>query len=280
MKNSVFKNYSKFDQSLFSRLVRIGVPVVSLEKQGRCRPDIAKLFNWKYVIDGNVLGNLPVVTSHPEYLTANAGFLRPFQLVDVGPFQGKGESSPTPFYYQNLGEAEYVVATYQYMRLLGYPREKITILTTYNGQKDLIKDIITQRCKGTMFGYPAAVITVDKYQGQQNDYVLLSLVRTSAVGHIRDTRRLVVAMSRARLGLYIFCRQSLFESCVELMPVVSQLVVAGSSSKLSLVLGEGYPTQRQEKEPVAASLSADIEDVTAMGLLVYGMIQKGASATA
>tara|TARA_R110002050_G_scaffold85632_1_gene182672 strand:- start:173 stop:445 length:273 start_codon:yes stop_codon:yes gene_type:complete len=45
------------------------------------------------------------------------------------------------------------------------------------------------------------ITTVDKYQGQQNDYILLSLVRTKAVGHIRDVRRLVVAMSRARLGL-------------------------------------------------------------------------------
>lgn len=44
--------------------------------------------------------------------------------------------------------------------------------------------------------YPAAplpppqVTTVDKYQGQQNDYVLLSLVRTNHFGHLRDVRRL------------------------------------------------------------------------------------------
>ena len=38
-------------------------------------------------------------------------------------------------------------------------------------------------------------------QGQQNDFILLSLVRTRAIGHLRDVRRLVVAMSRARLGL-------------------------------------------------------------------------------
>lgn len=37
------------------------------------------------------------------------------------------------------------------------------------------------------------VSTVDKYQGQQNDYVLLSMVRTRVVGHIRDVRRLVSA---------------------------------------------------------------------------------------
>ncbi|CAG2180283.1 unnamed protein product [Oppiella nova] len=60
------------------------------------------------------------------------------------------------------------------------------------------------------------ITTVDKYQGQQNDYILLSLVRTKTVGHIRDVRRLVVALSRARLGLYVFARVSLFQNCYEL----------------------------------------------------------------
>lgn len=66
--------------------------------------------------------------------------------------------------------------------------------------------------------------TVDKYQGQQNDYVLLSLVRTRVVGHLRDVRRLVVAMSRARLGLYVFGRVDLFLNCYELQPTFSKLV--------------------------------------------------------
>src|SRR5687768_1815458 len=48
--------------------------------------------------------------------------------------------------WQNLGEAEYAVAIFMYMRLLGYSAEKITILTTYNGQKHLIRDIVQQRC--------------------------------------------------------------------------------------------------------------------------------------
>lgn len=73
------------------------------------------------------------------------------------------------------------------------------------------------------------VTTVDKYQGQQNDFVLLSLVRTRVVGHLRDVRRLVVAMSRARLGLYVFGRQGLFANCYELQPAfkcVAVVVVA------------------------------------------------------
>lgn len=52
---------------------------------------------------------------------------------------------------KNLAEAEYAVALYMYMRLLGYPADRISILTTYNGQKHLIRDVINQRCAGNSF---------------------------------------------------------------------------------------------------------------------------------
>ena len=61
------------------------------------------------------------------------------------------------------------------MVLVGYPPSKISILTTYNGQKDLLLDILAQRCgDGTPLAgaTPGAVSTVDQYQGQQT--ILLS----------------------------------------------------------------------------------------------------------
>ena len=62
------------------------------------------------------------------------------------------------------------MAIYQYMRLLGYPAEKITILTTYAGQRALVRDVLSHRCaRNPIFGLPKAVATVDKYQGEQND---------------------------------------------------------------------------------------------------------------
>ena len=80
------------------------------------------------------------------------------------------------------------------------------------------------RCSNNpLIGRPHKITTVDKFQGQQNDYILLSLVRTYNVGHLRDVRRLVVAMSRARLGLYIFGRVSLFKNCFELQPAFNIL---------------------------------------------------------
>ena len=63
-----------------------------------------------------------------------------------------------------------------------------------------------------------------KFQGQQNDFILLSVVRTCFVGHLHDVRRLVVAMSHAQLGLSVFCRCSLFEQCYELQPTFQLLL--------------------------------------------------------
>ena len=97
------------------------------------------------VIRYKILGNLPHVLNQPSYLRANGGFSFDYQLINVPDFNGTGESSPSPFFYQNIGEAEYVVATFMYMRLIGYPAERISILTTYNGQKHLLRDVVNAR---------------------------------------------------------------------------------------------------------------------------------------
>lgn len=166
VQNLAFRQYANLEQSLFARLVRLGVPAITLDAQGRARPSIAELYSWRYPN----LGNLPQVIDGPEFKTANAGFRYDYQFINVPDYKGRGEAQPTPHFIQNLGEAEYAVAIYQYMRLLGYPREKITILTTYAGQKALIKDVLGHRCqRNPIFGMPKIVTTVDKYQGEQND---------------------------------------------------------------------------------------------------------------
>lgn len=173
IQNLAFRQFANLEQSLFLRLVRLGVPTINLDRQGRARPSIAELYKWRY----RKLENLPNVLSEPEYLHANAGFRYEYQFIDVGDYKGSGESQPTPHFFNNLGEAEYAVAIYQYMRLLGYPASKISILTTYAGQKALVRDVLGHRCaRNPLFGLPRIVTTVDKYQGEQNDctYLLLS----------------------------------------------------------------------------------------------------------
>ena len=263
VKNTALQRFSHMDQSLFLRLIRLGTPYIELNAQGRARPSIASLYNWRY----KALGDLPFTASSTIFNLANPGFSFEYQLIDVPDFLGRGESEPVQYFYQNLGEAEYVVSLYQYMRLLGYPAHKISILTTYNGQKALLQDVIDRRCADPIFGRPRAVATVDKYQGQQNDYVLLSLVRTKHFGHIRDVRRLIVAMSRARLGLYIFARASLFANCYELEPVFKKLLQY--PVKLHLTPGERYG--KCERSIGQESNSLVVDGVEHMASIIQSM---------
>jgi intron-binding protein aquarius len=240
IKNVTFQKYSNMEQSLFTRFVKLGIPTVDLDAQGRCRPTLCDLFRWRY----KNLGDLSHVSGRDEFRSANAGFVHDYQLVNVDDFNGQGESEPQPFFYQNVAEAEYIVAVFMYMRMIGYSADSITILSTYNGQKQLIRDILKKRCvKNPLIGMPKHVTTVDKFQGSQNDIILLSLVKTKNIGHLRDVRRLIVAMSRARLGLYIFARVQLFKSCFELTPVFN--ILLKRPTKLCLVSNELYPCKRE-----------------------------------
>lgn len=260
VKNMAFQKYSHMDQSLFTRFVRLGIPYIELNAQGRARPSLAMLYNWRY----RDLGDLPYVKENAFFQRANSGFSYDYQLVDVPDYHGRGESAPSPWFYQNEGEAEYLVSVYMYMRLLGYPANKISILTTYNGQKLLIRDVINRRCAPYDFiGPPNKVTTVDKFQGQQNDFILLSLVRTRFVGHLRDVRRLVVAMSRARLGLYVFCRRSLFEQCYELQPTFQLLLQR--PDLLALNVNEATPvTDRHVGDTGPIQLVSGIEEMASI----------------
>ena len=265
VQNLAFRQYANFEQSLFLRLVRLGVPTINLDQQGRCRPSIAELFKWRYP----ALGNLPSLAQEPDFARANAGLKYEYQFIDVPDYQDQGEREPSPHFIQNLGEAEYAVALFQYMRLLGYPGRSISILATYAGQKALIRDVLEHRCKGNrLFGLPKTVTTVDKYQGEQNDYIILSLTRTRGIGYLRDVRRLTVALSRARLGLYILGRRQLFETCYEFKPAMD--ILLQRPDRLVLATGEMFPTTRGFEDEVDGT---EMDGVEHLGQYVFEMTQ-------
>lgn len=57
---------------------------------------LSQLYNWRY----NNLGNLDHVLSALEYHKANSGFCYEYQLIDVGLFNGVGETEPNPHFIQ------------------------------------------------------------------------------------------------------------------------------------------------------------------------------------
>jgi intron-binding protein aquarius len=88
------------------------------------------------------------------------------------------------------------------------------------------------------------------------------------VGYLRDVRRLTVALSRARLGLYILGRREVFESCYELKPAFDRLLQR--PDKLMLAPGEMFPTTRALDAPVEGS---PMESVEHLGQYVFEMTQ-------
>lgn len=98
--------------------------------------------------------------------------------------------------------------------------------------------------------------------------MILSLTRTRSVGYLRDVRRLTVALSRARLGLYILGRREVFESCYELKPAFDLLLQR--PDKLMLAPGEIFPSSRAVSSAVDGT---PMEGVEHLGQYVFEMTQ-------
>ena len=94
------------------------------------------------------------------------------------------------------------------------------------------------------------------------------MVRTNRVGYLRDIRRLTVALSRARLGLYILGRREVFESCYELKEAFDRLLRRPTT--LMVVPGEMAPTRRGVDVGVDATEMTGVEH---LGQYVYEMTQ-------
>lgn len=77
----------------------------------------------------------------------------------------------------------------------------LAIITPYNAQKNLIKRILLK-----LQGPDAKAInvnTVDSFQGQERDVILVSLARSSGAGFLTDTGRVNVMLTRARHSLLV-----------------------------------------------------------------------------
>lgn len=98
-----------------------------------------------------------------------------------------------------------VVNLLAYLVMNKVPAASITVLTFYNGQRKLIMRKKSQNQNVSQLY--VNILTVDSYQGEENDIVILSLVRSNdhrGIGFLAQDNRACVALSRAKYGLYIF----------------------------------------------------------------------------
>lgn len=101
----------------------------------------------------------------------------------------------------NPGAGERVLDEYRRLVSRGISPADIAILVPYRAQKLWLDNRLVQR------EFPAVEIsTIDGFQGREAEFVLLDLVRSNSegqVGFLSDTRRMNVAMTRARRGLIV-----------------------------------------------------------------------------
>ena len=189
-KTTVFKLAQEYNLgiSLFERMVMNSMDCKCLSIQHRMRPEIATLTKRIYnheIIDHESVCNFDDISGMGDNL---------FFIDHREPEkEERGLQS-----FSNPHEAGFLVALCRYLLLQGYKPEQITVLTMYTGQLLELKN----RMPKNMF-HGVRVCVVDNFQGEENDIILLSLVRSNLkIGFLQESNRICVALSRARQGFY------------------------------------------------------------------------------
>ena len=112
----------------------------------------------------------------------------------------------------NKGEAEQTLSALEaYLGRIGKRRildERIDVgvISPYRAQVQHLRQLIARRESLKPFRRLITVNTVDGFQGQERDVILISLVRANGdgqIGFLNDLRRMNVAITRARMKLII-----------------------------------------------------------------------------
>ena len=180
----------KLDVSFFERMVKNEIEFNCLELQHRMRPEIASIMTHIY----------PDLKDHDDVKTYPnvKGVSKNLYLINHSYLENSNTDIKS---YANKKEAEFAVSLCRFLLLQGYGRQEITVLTTYTGQLICIRSMMP---KEEFEGVKLTV--VDNYQGEENNIIILSLVRSNnfgKIGFLATENRICVALSRAKHGLYI-----------------------------------------------------------------------------
>lgn len=194
-----------FGISLFERLAeRYGDRILHrLDVQYRMHAQImgfssAEFYDGALVAHESVAGHRLADLLPTAQAQAAEEELRPLDFVDTAGAGYDEEQEPDGESRLNPREAALVVQLAERLLRLGLPARDLAVIAPYAAQVRYLRDRL-----------PVAgleIDTVDGFQGREKEVVLISLVRSNATGEIgflSDTRRMNVAMTRARRRLVI-----------------------------------------------------------------------------
>jgi len=136
----------------------------------------------------------------------------PMTWIDTSEADGKEEFVGETFGRINRVEAELTLNELEkYCKKIGKERileERIDvgIISPYRAQVQYLRSLIRKREFFKPFRSLISVNTVDGFQGQERDVIIISLVRSNdegSIGFLQDLRRMNVAITRARMKLII-----------------------------------------------------------------------------
>lgn len=193
-------------KTLMERIVENKPETVTLLKmQYRMNEQIMK-FSSEWFYHGMV-ESAPTV-SHRGILDYDT----PMMWIDTAECDGKEEFVGENFGRINRAEAELTLQTLQqYLEKIGKQRIlevsiDVGIISPYRAQVQLLRKELRKREFFRPYRHLLTVNTVDGFQGQERDIILISLVRSNDggdIGFLRDLRRMNVAITRARMKLII-----------------------------------------------------------------------------
>jgi hypothetical protein len=182
------KKHFHFDISMMERLIGNQFQFQTLCLQNRMRPEFSNLLRGIYP---DLQDNLDKVSKHEPA----EGLLKSMVFWNHDKPEAVGRSK------SNVEECRRAVLLAEYLMITGIKSEQITILAAYQGQVSEIRNLITQRKISKV-----QVSTIDRYQGDENDFVIISLVRSNPqgdLGFMAEESRRCVAQSRARCGMFL-----------------------------------------------------------------------------
>jgi ATP-dependent RNA/DNA helicase IGHMBP2 len=142
-------------------------------------------------VASHVLSGLPLVQSSP--LTDS-----PVTFIDTAGADWHEEAEPEGESKRNLQEGAFVLRKVEQLLAAGLDPRDIAVITPYAAQVRWLRD---QRGQDDL-----EIDTVDGFQGREKEAVLFSCVRSNStgdIGFLADTRRMNVALTRARRKLIV-----------------------------------------------------------------------------
>ncbi|KVH99549.1 putative helicase MAGATAMA 3 [Cynara cardunculus var. scolymus] len=191
----VFTTVSSSGRKLFSRLTH-GFDMVVIDEAAqaseyRMHPQIRD-FPSRYFYQGRLTDSESVAKLADE-LYYKDPLLRPYVFYDIT--HGRESHRGGSVSFQNVHEAQFCFRLYEHLRRsiksLGMPKVSVGIITPYKLQLKCIQREFAE-VLSSEDGKDVYINTVDAFQGQERDIIIMSCVRASGhgVGFVADIRRM------------------------------------------------------------------------------------------